>query len=358
MDKTYDLAKLWDRMWARRRRIGAMVIAATFVTAVVAFLLPPWYRAQATLMPPSEEESGFGFVNLLRGIAVPGIKIPTQATPADVFIAVLQSRRISDEVVTRFGLMRVYRKHFDEDAVKELRRHVKFKLTEAGTIELSVEDRDRKRAADMTNAYVTMLDRFNQEVRSTKGRRTRIFLERRLAETQTELALAEQRLSEYQSKHKAVALTPELSTAVETAARMYAQRTALQVQLGVIRSYTRGATDEEQQVTQQLDQLDQRLAALPATGLELARLLRDVKVQEQLFVLLRAQSEEARLTEVRDVATVEVLDAAVPPQHKVRPRRGVLIAGAFALGLAVGAAWAAFGDDQPDEPGVRSGASA
>ena len=358
MDKTYDLARLWDRMWARRRRIGAMVIIATLVTAVVVLLLPPWYRAQASLLPPSEEESGFGLVNLIRGIAVPGIKIPTQATPADVFIAVLQSRRLSEEMVTRFGLMRVYRMRFAEDAVKELRRHVKFKLTEAGTVELSVEDRDRKRAADMANAYVTMLDRFNREVRSTKGRRTRMFLERRLVETRADLALAERRLSAYQSQHKAVVLTPELSTAIETAARMYAQRTALQVRLGVIRSYTRGLSDEEQQVVEQLAQLDRQLTALPATGLELVRLLRDMKVQEQVFVLLTAQFEEARLTEARDVITVEVLDPAVPPERKVRPRRGALIAGAFALSLAVGAAWAAFQDEQPVEPGVRSGTSA
>ena len=57
----------------------------------------------------------------------------------------------------------------DEDALKELTRHTKFKLTEAGTIEISIEDRDPKLAAAMANEYVERLDRFNREVRMTKG---------------------------------------------------------------------------------------------------------------------------------------------------------------------------------------------
>ena len=46
----YDLAKLWDRMWARRRRIGAMVIIATLLTAIVAFLVPVALGLNVSLM--------------------------------------------------------------------------------------------------------------------------------------------------------------------------------------------------------------------------------------------------------------------------------------------------------------------
>src|SRR4029077_19076429 len=124
--------------------------------------LPPWYRAQTSLLPPSEEESGFGIASLFRGIGVPGIKIPTQATPAEVFEAVLQSRRVNDEIVRQFDLRTLYHKKFQEDAIRELRRHMRIKLTQAGTLELSVEDRSAQRSADMANAYIAALDRFNR----------------------------------------------------------------------------------------------------------------------------------------------------------------------------------------------------
>lgn len=345
-DRVLDLPVLWHRIWARRVGIAALVIIAAVATAIVSLVLPTWYRAQASLLPPSEEESGFGIASLFRGIGVPGIKIPTQATPAEVFQAVLESRRLNDEIVNQFGLKALYHKKYQEDAIRELRRHARFKLTQAGTMELSVEDRSPQRAADITNAYIAALDRFNREVRMTKGRRTRQFVEGRLSETKRDLVAAEQGLADYSSKHKAIALSPEVSSSVETAARLFAQRAALQVRLGVIRSYTRGTSDEEEQVVQQLSQLDRQLAAIPETGLELARKVRDVKMLEQLYALLIAQFEEARITEVRDVTTVEVLDPAVPPEKKSRPKRGVMVGVAVLLSLGVGVAWALSRGDQ------------
>lgn len=349
MDQTVELAPLWNRIAARRRPILGLVLGVTLLTAAVAFLLPVYFRAEASLLPPNEEEAGFGLSSLLRGIGVAGVKVPTQATPADVFLVILESRRVAEEMVQRFDLKTRYRKRLMADAVRQLRQNTRFELSDAGTITIAVEDRDPKRAADMANAYVELLDRFNRELRMTKGRRTREFIEQRLTETRQELVTAEERLTRYQSRNKAVVLTPQMSSATEAAARLYAQRTALQVRLGVVRSYSRVETDEQRQLEQQLAELDRQLRALPGTGLELARLVRDVKALEQVFVLLTAQYEEARITEARDVATVEVLDVASPPERKSRPRRGVMIAVALVLSAAAGITWALL--DRREAPG-------
>ena len=358
MERTLEISTLWHRTWAYRRPIVILVLSATVITAVVAFLTPPWYRATGTLLPPGEEETGFGIARLLKGMTgVPGAKIPTQATPADIFLAVLESRRLSREMVDYFDLKKRYQKKFMEDAVKELKGHVKFKLNDSGTIDIAVEDRDPKVAAAMVNAYIELLDRFNRDVRMTKGRRTRLFVEQRLDQTKRDLANAEQLLTDYQSKNKAVVLSPEASSAIEAAARMYAQRTALQVKLGVIQGYSKGTTAEAEQIVDQLAQLDRQLVKLPETGLELARLLRDVKTQEQVYVLLTEQYEEARIDEARDVVTVEVLDPGTPPEHKVRPHRLVMIVISMALSLAVGVAYALFQQDEGSEAFIASAAS-
>ncbi len=335
-----ELGPLWDRVWARRTGIAALVVAATILTGVVAFLMPNWYRAQATLLPPSAEESGVGLGSLLREIGLVGVKVPTEATPADVFVAILDSRRLLDEMIRQFDLQHRYRVRYLSDAEKELRGHSRFKVSEAGFIQVSVEDRDPKQAAAMTNAYVDLLDRFNREMRMTRGRRVRMFVESRLEKTRTELDAAEQRLTDYQAQHKTVILSREMSSAMDAAARLYAERAALQVRLGVARSYTRGESDAITQMTGQLAELDRQLRALPETGLELARLYRDVRTLEQVYVLLTGQYEEARIDEARDTPTVEVLDRAVPPEKKARPHRGVLMAVAFLLSLGVGTSYA------------------
>lgn len=353
MNRTILLGPLWARVWSRRRSVLTLVLAATVITGVIAFLLPTWYRADAELLPPGEEETGLGLATILRGMAVPGIKLPTQVTPGDVFMVVLQSRRINDQVVQRFDLMRRYHTKFMIDTIKELRAHTKFRLTQAGSIQISVEDRDPQRAADMANSYIEFLDRFTREQRMTKGRRTRIFIQDRLNETKQELANSEQRLTVYQTHNKAVALSPGMSSAVEQGARLYAQRMALRVRLGVVQSYSQGG-DEEIQLRQELAQLDRQLQQLPETGLELARLVRDVKALEQVFELLTAQYEDARIAEARDVVSVETLDPATKPEKKSRPHRILMMAGAFLLSSVLGMGLAVIRPEPQAMPVMRA----
>ena len=354
MDRAIALGPLWDRVWVRRLSILAWALGAAVVVAVIAFLMPNWYRADVELLPPTEEDSGVGIASLLRGVGVPGVKIPTEVSPAEVFMVILKSRRINEQMVSRFDLKKLYKRRFTEDAVRELLQHARFKLTPAGTIQISVEDKDKQRAANMANAYVELLDKFNREVRMTKGRRTRLFVEGRLAETRQELGVAEQRLAVYQAKTKAMVLSPQVSSAVDQGARLAARRMALQVRLGVVRGYSQGS-EEEVQLRQELAQLDQQMRALPETGLELARLYRDVRALEQVFGILTAQYEDARVTEARDLVTVEVLDAAKPPEKKSRPKRTPMIAAAVLLVAAIGAGRAAFQqDEEPSRPLVRA----
>jgi capsular polysaccharide biosynthesis protein len=67
-------------------------------------------------------------------------------------MVILQSRGINEQMVERFHLRTRYKKKLMEDAIKELKAHARFKQTAAGTIQISVEDTDRQRAADMANS--------------------------------------------------------------------------------------------------------------------------------------------------------------------------------------------------------------
>lgn len=346
-ERVLELGALWDRVRSQARVIAAVVGGACAVVAVVSLLLPAWYRAEASLLPPSEEQAGLGLASLLKGVGVPGVKVPAQASPADVFLAVLQSRRVNEEMVRRFDLRARYKKRLVTDAMRELSKHARFTLTEAGIIVISVEDRDPRRAADMANAYVELLDRFNRDVRMTKGRRTRLFVEKRLTEARDQLHQAERLLADYQARHRTVSLSPQMSSAIETASRLYAERTALTVRLGIVRSYTRGTTDEQTRLEQQIAELDRQLRVLPETGLELARMVREVRSLEQVYLLLTAQLEEAQIDEARDVATVEVLDAAAPPERRARPKRTFMVAAAFVLSLSAAVAWALLRESAP-----------
>jgi uncharacterized protein involved in exopolysaccharide biosynthesis len=336
-DQTLDLGTLWLRLRRRSRRIAAIAGASTVLAILAALLMPSWYRASASLLPPGDEDSAFGLSSLLKGIGVPGVKVPTQSQPADVFVAILKSRRVNEEVVRRFDLRTRYKKKLLVDALRELAQHTRFSVDDAGIIMIEAEDRDPKHAAELANSYVDVLDRFNREVRMTKGRRTREFVGMRLADTERQLHDTEEAFATYQATHKTPPLSPDAASALSSIAGMYAQREALQVRLGVIKGYTQGSSDEETQIQAELAQLDRRLQEVPETGMASLRLLRDLKTSEQLRALLTAQYEQARIDEVRDVATLEPLDVATPPEKRARPKRTLIVLTGLVLGVGAGA---------------------
>ncbi len=327
-DEPRDILALIRR---RARFIVVNIAILTVVALLVSLLLPKWYAARAVLLPPSDEEATLSVSQLIpRGLG--GIKLPGAPTLSDVFIAVLKSRSVGDRLVARFDLVRRYGQHDAERALKELQSHTKLALGDEGTISITVEDRDPKTAAAVANAYVEELDNFNRLTRTSSARRTREFIEERLQVVQRDLAGAENSLSSYQQQKNLALLSPEARGQAEIGANIMAQKLALEVKLNVLRQSLVESSEEVRRVKEELTAVERQLGTLPQAGVATMRLWRDLKVQEQLFELLTAQLEEARIRETRDTPTVQVLDPAVPPLHKSRPKRSLVVLAGMLLG--------------------------
>lgn len=67
------------------------------------------------------------------------------------------------------------------------------------------------------------------------------------------------------------------------------------------------------------------LQKVPELGLKYARLYREVKIQEIVFELLTQQYEQAKIREMEDTPTLQILQKATPPFLKCRPKKLVII---------------------------------
>lgn len=329
-----SVGDLFDVLRRRRRFLALNVAATTIVALVIALLLPKWYTGRAVLLPPMEEDLGSSVVSQLMPRGLGSLRMPGAPTLADVFVAVLKSRTVADRIVRRFDLVRRYHVPDIDKAVKELDGHVKFRVGDEGTIAILAEDKDPKTAAAIANAYVEELDRFNKETRTTSAQRTRAFIEQRLDLAKRDLAAAEDLLRDYQQRKRLPSLSPTDRSDAEMGAQLMAQRTALEVRLQVLRQSLAENSEEVRRVRQELTAVDRQVGTLPTAGLDVARLYRDVKVQEQVFELLTSQLEEARIRETRDTPTVQVLDRAETPLHKSRPKRSIIVLAGLLIGLA------------------------
>jgi uncharacterized protein involved in exopolysaccharide biosynthesis len=272
-------------------------------------------------------------------------------------------------LVDRHRLRERYRSRYVEDAIKVLDDRVRVLVSKEGVISVRVEDTDPQVAADMANFYVDELDRLVARYGMSEAGNQHSFLTTQLAHARAALDGAEEKLRSFQEKHRAVALQEQTRGAIEAAARLKGEIMLAEVQLQVFRNFAtesnpetialRGRIDELRRQLMKLEssdgvlraagQRDQRdftvpLPKVPEVGIELARLMRDVKVQETLVVLLTQQNEQARIAEAKDLPVVQILDRAVPADRQARPRLRLNLAIGGATGLFFGIFLAFFVD--------------
>jgi len=80
------------------------------------------------------------------------------------------------------------------------------------------------------------------------------------------------------------------------------------------------------------------LENLPAKTLELARLQRQKKVQEETYIMMLSKLEETKITQAGRSGNVTILDAAIEPLTPVRPnkRLNIMLGALIGLGLGLG----------------------
>ncbi len=357
-EEAFELGALLRRIRSRWRMHAAVALFAAMLMYGLTWLMPQWYRATAVILPPEETEqldTGLPVQRFLSRMPSLG-GLSNYYTPSDIYKAILLSRTVQQAVIGRLDLMRVYRMKSMEQTLREFRTHVRVVLAPDGTISLAFEDRSRTRAAQTANALIEELNTFNVERRNFQARRTRLFLERRVAEMDSLSRVAEDVLRVYQEQHHTV--TPMSSEQSDTRpiADVIAKKLALEVQISILRSYLRDDNERVVQMRMELEKLMAQIAGMPRLETDLARLVRDARIYQQAYLLLSGQLEDARIREAMDTPTVTILDEAQPPERRSRPVRVLWTAVALALAGLGSIVWSERGTLRRPEPGGGSGA--
>jgi len=82
--------------------------------------------------------------------------------------------------------------------------------------------------------------------------------------------------------------------------------------------------------------VEREIAKLPAKEQGLVKVMRDVTVAQEIYIMLAKRHEEARISEVMQPTDVQVIDAAIAPEKPIKPKILLNIAIAAVLGLFLG----------------------
>jgi len=274
------------------------------IAAVLLLLQRPVYTAETNFTPETPGSSGLassiaGLAGLAGQLGL-GATTGTSVSP-DFFAELIHSREV---------LRSTLQTEFSDPAARDRKRPlldlmgVKGGSTEkrlqdgsrrlaaqsdasvekpTGIVSLEVEMPDPQLAADVANRMIALLNQFNLERRQSQSHEQRRFTGDRLRESEGELREAER-----------------------------AQLRFLQTNRQYIGS--------------------------PLLEFQAAQHERTVQVKQEVYLTLTKAHEEARIAEVRDTPVLTVIDPAVPPALRSRPRRVLGVSVALIVGGLLGIA--------------------
>ncbi len=373
----------FEYLWSRRLKIAVWALTGLTLSIILAFRICK-FPATAQLMPPDGSSSG-GLASMalpslmkspgLAGLAgMAGDLLGGKSTGA-LFIKVLQSRTVEDNLVDRFDLRKHYHTHYWEDARTKLESNTVIgEDKKSGVLSITVKDRDPQFAAVLASAYVDELDHVMSQVATSAARRERIFIEQRLSDEKKQLDDAEQKFSRFSSNTMALNIPEQTRVMVEASARLQGELIAARSELeGLQQVYTPENT-RVKTVQAKINELERELAKintgspdaaksasnpypsiknLPIVGLAWTDLYRNTKIHETVYELLTQQYEVARIQEARELPTVKVLDNATVPEkrHPGIPQValiGTLVSALLAcIGLLLQRRWYSWDPDDP-----------
>jgi len=287
----------------RRWRILAVAIGTSCGLAVgYALITPPTFTASTTFVP--EVQAQRGIPAGLAGLAASfGVSVGAEASQSPRFYAeIFKSRQIlvrtlqmrypsqrgaalPEDSVTLLNLLGQGGKTYADSINRGLRTLGKLISTaidnQTNIVRVSVDSRDPDLAAAVANRLVDCVNEFNARTRQSKARIQRLFVEGRVADNEQELRSAEEQLKTFYNRNRTWEQSPDLRV-------------------------------------------------------EEGRLRRQVDIRQEVLLTLRREYEVARIEEVNDSPVITVIDPAVAPLEKSKPKRVRLVMLAFFLGTGLG----------------------
>lgn len=330
--------------------LGLPVVVA-MIAAGYSLSIPNIFTGSTKILPPQGQSSSSALLAQLGGLVggVAGIK-----NPNDLYIGMLRSRTVADGLIRRFDLKSYYGQKYQSTTRKVLDGKTFINSGKDGIITIEVDDKDPKRAAELTNAYVDELLKLTNVLAVTEASQRRLFFERQFEQAKDNLTKAEADARRAMDKGGLVQVEGQGRAMIENTARLRGQITVKEVQIGAMRTFATENNPDLKLAQQELESLKRELARIEGTsgsatgiarendrsGIDSVSLLRNVKYRETIYELLAKQFELAKIDEARDSAVVQVMDKAIEPDRKSKPWRSMIVVVSALVALIVAIMWA------------------
>lgn len=357
--KEIDLSKIVIVLKDNKKPIGIVTGITTLIAIVYCVFATPIYTAKTIINPPKLTDAGSGVSQLLGGMAglsLGGGGFLSQKTDADVVIAMLNTSRLKDMVINKFSLIKYYKQNDIELTRNSLNNVVKFLPDmKSGFVEIDVDDKDPKLAANIANYYNIALGQLISNVAYNKSKQKMNFFNQQLASTKKAVNDAQSKLKDFVQKNGIVAGQQSQMIAGLTT-QLQAQLVVAQAQLQAMSLYASTDNPDYREASAKVDAIRKQLNDIsgqqtqdsnnsdslpipaglaPGLAQQYANLIRDVMLNDEILKVVAKQYEAAKIDTLSEIVptAIQIIDPAQVPLHKSKPKRLKILVGAFVVGF-------------------------
>ncbi len=323
------------------RFIIKLTLSVAVLSVVYALLQPNIYTAKVVIMPPQKSQSSAASMLMAQVDAFGGLG-GADKSAGGLYIGMLKSRSVADTLIDRFKLLPPSTPVAYEPTRKRLAGAVTMIAGKEGMITIEYDDKDPKRAADIANGYVDALDGLLRRIAVTEAGRRRLFFEGELKKTQEKLDNAELAMKTLQEKTGVISIEGQSSAILSAEASLRAQIASKEIELSAMRGFATTQNPDVRRTEQMLASLRAQLNKLehqgqasevempaknkiPSMAIDYVHRMRDLKYNETLFAFVSQQLASAKLDEAKDAPVIQVVDKALIPEKKSKPKRSLIV---------------------------------
>lgn len=336
----------------RKRMIVRLTLLTAIAVTIICFTMPLKWESRALISPIADNTAGIQlnteFLNSLGEMPLLGSQKMEMAID---FITVVDSRTFREGVIHQFNIIDYLRITKPDSlvameiALKKLNANIlDIELKQSdNTIQITVLTKDKYLSQKIVEYVIQTLDYYIRYQKQIKSKITREFLEQRTSAIKTQLDTLLILSRNFESKGKAISIDEQTTATLDLYSELVSQKIMNDIDLEIAKQQygksspkieeletksqllTAKINDFENNLSGNLPKYLLQLQDLPEANMQYSKIQLDIKIMNQVYEYLYPIMEAARLTELKDMPAIEIVDRPSLAGMHTYPKRLLLV---------------------------------
>ncbi len=361
-NKQIDILDVLLILAKHKKFILLTTLIVSIIAIVYSLVVPFTWTSTATFMTLEYERNSFS----LSSSSLFGLNsslLGSGTNENQNLIAIMKSRNFSEDIIRKFNLIELLKIDFNDSllSMEETVRKLNNEITkinfneETGIISILITTKDKSLSAGIANYYLERLEEYNLKTRKTKRRQTRIFLEKRLKEEKSSIDSQSVALMQFSKDHHTISINEQTNAIISHYSDLVARKISSEIELELalknygLKSPIMNTLEDKISILQnKIDDLGNptssgesdyllNLGSIPELKMQYSNLVLQLEIDSKVYKYLYSEYESAKIEEMKDLPSLEIIDNAIPAGKRTSPRRAVICILSFLIAFILSA---------------------